>query len=69
MEVYQMREKIKKVYPTETWHYKVNHMPDKQVMAIYFSMKESGKLDKPKKKAKETKETEEFKQMTIFNYI
>lgn len=66
MEVYQMREMIKKVYPTETWYNKVNHMPDKQVMAIYFSMKASGKLDKPKKK---TKETEEFKQMTIFDYI
>ena len=66
MEVYQKREKIKKVYPTETWYNKVNNMPDKQVMAIYFSMKESGKLDKPKKK---TKETEEFRQMTIFDYI
>lgn len=65
MEVYQMREKIKKVYPTETWRNRVDHMPDNQVMAIYFSMKESGRLDKPKKK---TKETEEFRQMTMFDY-
>lgn len=36
------RESIKQVYPK--WASKVNKMPDAQVTAIYFSLKQRGKI-------------------------
>ena len=39
MNVQQMRDEISKAY---TWKNKVKKMTDKQVMAIYFSMKKRG---------------------------
>jgi hypothetical protein len=36
MTVSQMRAAINKVYPTPKWQNKVAHMPDHQIIAIYF---------------------------------
>lgn len=47
MTVRQMRDAIADVYPNNTWKYKVNAMPDCQVIAVYYKFKETGKFDKP----------------------
>ncbi len=39
MEIWQMREIIREVYTTYTWHQKVKKMPPKQVIAVYMSFK------------------------------
>lgn len=39
MEIWQMREIIREVYTTYTWHQKVNKMSSKQVVAVYMSFK------------------------------
>ena len=41
-------------YRNPTWIQKVRNMPDKQVIAIYFSMLETGRFNKPKKKSENT---------------
>ena len=50
----RMREKLKMVYPNQTWSDKVDAMDERQVVAIFLSMKEAGRLDK--KNAKEAYE-------------
>ena len=37
MSVPDMRAAIAKVYPGQSWKYKVAKMSDQQVMAVYFS--------------------------------
>lgn len=37
MTVAQMRCAIYDIYPGDSWHEKVNNMPDNQVVAVYFS--------------------------------
>ena len=61
MLVGEMRKKIKAVYGNSTWDRKVDNMPDNQVIAIFYSMKENGKLNKSKKK-----HSESYDQLTIF---
>lgn len=61
MTVESMRKHISECYDSWRWRDKVSKMPDNQVMAIYFSMKEKGKLKKDKKPR--------YRQMTIFDYI
>ena len=39
-----MRSDISKVYLNTSWKKKVARMPDKQVMAIYYSFLETGKF-------------------------
>lgn len=58
-----MRETISKVYSTKTWPYRVSLMPDSQVIAIYYSFLERGKLEGMNKK------TEEFHQITLEEYL
>lgn len=66
MQVDDMREKIASVYPGAGWKWKVRHMPEKQVMAVYFDFLKRGRFDKPKKaKAKEP----EYVQLTIWDII
>lgn len=51
-----MRNDISKVYLNTSWKKRVAHMPDKQVMAIYYSFLEKGKfghVPKPKPKVVE----------------
>lgn len=50
MLVSEMRRKVKDVYGNSTWDRKVDNMPDNQVIAIFYSMKESGKLKNKKRK-------------------
>ena len=52
MTVSQMREKITKVYPGETWKRKVINMRDDQVVAIYFHFLETNKFNQKPKKPK-----------------
>ena len=60
MDVKQMREYILGMYPGDKWVYKVAHMSDNQVMAVYFSMKKKGQKPIEDKRNK--------KQLTIFDY-
>ena len=55
-----MKEYILKMYPGEGWKHKVNSMPDRQIMAVYFSMKHKGQQP--------VKESKKEKQLTIFDY-
>lgn len=42
MLVSEMRKKVKSVYGNSTWDRKVDAMPDNQVIAIFYSMREKG---------------------------
>ena len=42
MSVECMRSTIRKVYDTDTWRYKVDHMKDGQVIAVYYSFLRRG---------------------------
>ena len=46
MTIENMKEAIKRVYDTTSWHRKVDAMYDDQVMAIYFKFSQKGILDK-----------------------
>ena len=55
-------------YHNPTWRKKVRNMPDKQVLAIYFSMLESGKFDKPKNRIhKETEKLQKPYRFVIYD--
>lgn len=58
------RNAIYGVYNTVSWKRKVREMPDNQVHAIYCRFLADGKFDKPP-----VKKDEQYKQMTIFDYI
>lgn len=60
MTVREMRDYILSMYPGERWAYKVAHMDDNQVMAVYFSMKKKGQQP--------IKENKKEKQLSIFDY-
>ena len=46
-QTYRRREALKNAYPkSESWHYKVDKMPDDQVNAIYIRLSTQGKLGK-----------------------
>ena len=60
MDVKQMREYILGMYPGDKWVYKVAHMSDNQVIAVYYSMKKKGQKPVEDKRNK--------KQLTIFDY-
>lgn len=62
MLVSEMRKKIKTVYGNPTWDRKVDNMPDNQVIAIFYNMKEKGKLNKTSKKR-----SKEYEQLTLFD--
>lgn len=57
MDVKHMKEFILKMYPGDGWKHKVNGMPDNQIMAVYFSMKNKGQ--------KPIKENKREKQLTL----
>lgn len=67
MDILSMRNKLMHApkYDNVGWHYKVDRMSDNQVYAVYMTFLRRGLLDKPKKKPP----VEEFRQMTIFDYI
>lgn len=44
LNVNEMRKVLLKMYPNDTWKYKVMNMSDNQVMAIYYTNKKSGRL-------------------------
>ncbi len=76
MEVWQMRNYIAAEYNTASWKDKVQKMPEKQVMDVYFSFlkrKEKQKHEgtKPlfdiKKKSEPSKPVNEYKQMNMFD--
>ena len=50
--VNDMRFLISQVYKGNKWKYRVDHMSDRQVMAIYFSFCENGKFDEKPTKPK-----------------
>lgn len=57
MEIPQMREMISNVYSSDTWRWKVERMPDHQVLAIYFDFLARGMFDKKQTKPKPKKES------------
>lgn len=52
MSIEQMREAISDAYSSDGWKRKVSRMPEDQVMAVYFKLKERGCLDKKHHKPK-----------------
>ena len=46
MTVAQMRCAIYDIYPGDSWHEKVNNMPDNQVVAVYYSLLARGVFTK-----------------------
>jgi hypothetical protein len=79
MTIAKMREALNTVYSGPTWRLRVMGMEDRQVIAIFKSMVEEGrlnnqgkKIEKPKpKKTKDPllKEQEDSIQMTIWDYM
>ena len=68
MNVNQMREAISHAYPGERWKARCACMRSNQVIAIYHSLANQGKLNrKPKKPAKE--ESKAGIQLTIFDML
>ena len=71
----QMRSKITEQYENPKWKARVATMTDKQIIAIYYRMREAGRfvpqtvgtLRKGHKDRK--KPIEQYHQMTIFDYI
>ena len=53
LSVEDMRAAIAEVYKGGRWLYKVENMPDNQVIAVYYSFLEKGMFDKPKRQSKE----------------
>ena len=53
-----MRFLVSQVYRGAKWKYKVKHMTDRQVIALYFSFCEKGKFDKKPKPAVSPKRIE-----------
>lgn len=47
-----MRFLVSQVYKGDKWKYKVKHMTDRQVIALYFSFCEKGKFNKKPKPEK-----------------
>lgn len=45
-----MRYLVSQVYKGNKWKYKVKHMTDRQIIALYFSFCEKGKFDKKPEK-------------------
>lgn len=66
MSIAQMRMKIANAYDGIRWKNRVQFMPDNQVVAVYHSLKKSGKLE-PKKKDKGPKDI--FHQITIWEVL
>ena len=58
-----MRFYISEAYEGDAWKNKVKKMPDAQVYAVYMSILGKKKKEAPKK------EEEQYRQMTIFDYI
>lgn len=52
MTVESMRAKIGEVYDSDRWRRRVQLMPDNQVIAVYRTMRDRGKLDRRKLKKK-----------------
>ena len=49
MLISEMRKKVKNAYGNSTWDRKVDNMPDKQVIAIFYNMQERGVFKKMRK--------------------
>lgn len=62
MNVANMRTYVSNAYEGDEWKTKVSKMSDGQVIAIYHSLLGRKKKHPPKEK-------EEYRQMTIFDYI
>lgn len=44
MSVEQMRARVREVYPGAVWKEKVSHMPDNQIIALYYKFRNEGKI-------------------------
>ena len=64
----KMRAAIEQVYAGPTWRLRVQAMDDRQVVAIYKSMKEEGRLDSSKEGSR-TKLKDNSQQITIWDIL
>lgn len=64
MGIEYMRNMILDVYHSDTWKNKVKNMTNNQVIAIYNSFLKKGKF-----KGKKNDNKQEYKQITIFEYM
>lgn len=55
MNVEYMRTKVMSAYPGGKWAYKVQHMPESQVLAVFLNLKERGAFE-PKRTCKDGKQ-------------
>ena len=65
MSIDQKRRKIAQVYDSDQWLLKVLSMPEKQVAAIYRTMKERGQIPKKKEKKNEP----QYEQLSFFSMM
>lgn len=63
LSIAEMRKKIAKAYPSAKWQDRVYRMPERQVYAVYFSLRDSGRLE-PKKQKKP-----KYEQITMYDYF
>lgn len=45
MSVVNMREWVKSAYPGDKWRKKVENMSDSQIVAVYYNLLRSGKIN------------------------
>jgi len=76
MKVEQMREQLIHVYSGPTWRMRVLGMENRQVIAIYKSMQEEGRLvsgksgkKKPASSKNQVKAQEDSIQLNIWDYL
>ena len=69
MSIEWMRYKLEHTprYDNPTWHNKVRHMSDAQVIAVYHKFLKLGYFDE--KKPKKQKETVKVRQASIFDFM
>lgn len=44
MDVSQMREKCAEAYDGDRWKNRVKYMPDNQIIALYYSLRQRGRI-------------------------
>lgn len=66
-----MRQKIAEVYDTMNWRDKVSKMYDDQVIAVYYKLLKSGKLNTVQKieRPKTPEHHEKYEQLNMFDLL
>lgn len=68
MTINQMRSALREVYSGPRWMARVDEMDDRQVVAVYYGMKQEGRLVQHKPIKKPEPGIEKAEQLNIWNY-